>query len=111
MPLDVGIIVNNSETLFNIYNALFLGKPVTTKFLSVYGEDIADLKVYEVPIGASMTEVLEIAGLDVAELGSPLGHRWRTVPERDGHRGTRDRGRLGPPDDERPVVHPQGHEE
>src|SRR5918997_205573 len=65
MPLDVGIIVNNSETLFNVYNALFLGKPVTTKFLSVYGEDIADLKVYEVPIGASMTEVLCIAGLDV----------------------------------------------
>ena len=53
MPLDVGIIVNNSETLFNVYNALFLGKPVTTKFLSVYGEDVADLKVYEVPIGAS----------------------------------------------------------
>ncbi len=43
MPLDVGIIVNNSETLSNIYNALFLGKPVATKFLSVYGEDIADL--------------------------------------------------------------------
>jgi Na+-translocating ferredoxin:NAD+ oxidoreductase subunit C len=27
--------------------ALFLGKPVTTKVLSVYGEDIADLKVYD----------------------------------------------------------------
>ena len=65
MPLDVGIIVNNSETLFNVYNALFVGKPVTTKLLSVYGEGIADLKVYEVPIGASMTEVLSIAGLDV----------------------------------------------
>ena len=35
MPLDVGIIVNNSETLFNVYNALFVGKPVTTKLLSV----------------------------------------------------------------------------
>jgi Na+-translocating ferredoxin:NAD+ oxidoreductase subunit C len=65
MPLDVGIIVNNSETLFNVYNALFLGKPVTTKLLSVYGEGTTDLKVYEVPIGASMTEVLSIAGLDV----------------------------------------------
>ena len=65
MPLDVGIIVNNSETLFNVYRALFLGKPVTTKFLSVYGEDIDRLLVYEVPIGASMAEVLQIAGLDV----------------------------------------------
>src|SRR3954447_13532868 len=26
LPLDVGIIVNNSETLLNVYNALFLGK-------------------------------------------------------------------------------------
>jgi len=69
MPLDVGIIVNNSETLFNVYNALFLGKPVTTKVLSVYGEDIADLKVYEVPIGVSMTEVLGIAGMDVENSG------------------------------------------
>ena len=69
MPLDVGIIVNNSETLFNIYRALFLGKPVTTKFLSVYGEDVANLKVYEVPIGSSMAEVLSIAGLDVKNSG------------------------------------------
>ncbi len=27
MPLDVGIIVNNSETLFNVYNALFWASP------------------------------------------------------------------------------------
>jgi Na+-translocating ferredoxin:NAD+ oxidoreductase subunit C len=64
MPPDVGIIVNNSETLFNVYNALFLGKPLTTKFFTVYGEEM-DTKVYEAPIGASVSEVLEIAGLDV----------------------------------------------
>ncbi|MCA1716459.1 MAG: hypothetical protein LC781_06180 [Actinobacteria bacterium] len=46
-----------------------MGRPVTTKLLSVYGEDIADLKVYEVPIGASMTEVLGIAGMDVENSG------------------------------------------
>src|SRR5919202_6425664 len=56
MPLDVGIIVNNSETLFNVYRALFLGRPVTTKFLQVYGEE-TDPQVYEVPLGASVTEV------------------------------------------------------
>jgi electron transport complex protein RnfC len=64
MPLDVGIIVNNSETLLNVYNALFLGKPLTTKFFTVYGEEM-DIKVYEAPIGASVSEVLGIAGLDV----------------------------------------------
>ena len=35
MPPDVGKVVNNSETLLNVYNALFLGKPLTTKFFSL----------------------------------------------------------------------------
>jgi electron transport complex protein RnfC len=64
LPLDAGIIVNNSETLLNVYNAFFLGKPTTTKFLQVYGPEL-ELKVYETPIGASFTEILGIAGLDV----------------------------------------------
>src|SRR5215207_9429141 len=64
LPLDVGIIVNNSETLLNVYNALFLGKPVTTKFLQVFGPDL-ELKVYEIPLGASATEVVGLAGIDV----------------------------------------------
>ena len=68
MPPDVGKVVNNSETLLNVYNALFLGKPLTTKFFTVYGEEV-DTKVYEVPIGASVSEVLEIAGLDLENSG------------------------------------------
>jgi Na+-translocating ferredoxin:NAD+ oxidoreductase RnfC subunit len=68
MPLDVGIIVNNTETLLNVYNALFLGKPLTTKFFTVYGEGV-DTKVYEAPIGASVSEILGIAGVDVENAG------------------------------------------
>jgi len=69
LPLDAGHIVNNSETLLNVYNALFLGKPVTTKYLQVFGPDL-DLKLYEAPLGASATELLSIAGVDVeAEAG------------------------------------------
>ena len=70
LPLDAGHIVNNSETLLNIYNAFFLGKPVTTKYLQVFGPDL-ELKLYEVPLGASATELVELAGVDVgAEAGS-----------------------------------------
>ena len=68
MPPDVGKLVNNTESLLNVYNALFLGKPLTTKFFTVYGEEV-DTKVYEVPIGASVSEVLGIAGLDVETSG------------------------------------------
>jgi Na+-translocating ferredoxin:NAD+ oxidoreductase subunit C len=68
MPPDVGKIVNNTESLLNVYNALFLGKPLTTKFFTVYGEEV-DTKVFEVPIGASVTEVLGLAGVDVENSG------------------------------------------
>jgi len=68
MPLDVGIIVNNSETLLNVYRALFLGRPTTTKFLQVYGEE-TDIKVYEVPLGSSVTEILRFAEIDVENSG------------------------------------------
>jgi Na+-translocating ferredoxin:NAD+ oxidoreductase RnfC subunit len=68
IPPDAGIIVNNSETLLNVYKALFWGKPVTTKFLSVYGEEMV-MMVYEVPLGASVTEILGIAGIDVGSSG------------------------------------------
>jgi Na+-translocating ferredoxin:NAD+ oxidoreductase subunit C len=68
MPPDVGKVVNNTEALLNVYKALFLGKPLTTKFFSVYGPE-TEIKVYETPIGASVTEVLGIAGLDVENSG------------------------------------------
>jgi Na+-translocating ferredoxin:NAD+ oxidoreductase RnfC subunit len=70
LPLDAGHIVNNSETLLNMYNALFLGKPVTTKFLQVFGPDL-ELKLYDAPLGASATELISLAGVDVeAEAGN-----------------------------------------
>lgn len=68
MPPDVGKLVNNTETLLNIYNALFLGKPLTTKFFSIYGPE-TDIGVYEVPIGASVTEVLGLVGVNAENSG------------------------------------------
>jgi len=70
LPLDAGHIVNNSETLLNIYNALFLGRPTTTKYLQVFGPDL-ELKLFEAPLGSSATELVELAGVDVeAEAGN-----------------------------------------
>jgi Na+-translocating ferredoxin:NAD+ oxidoreductase subunit C len=70
LPLDAGHIVNNTETLLNIYNAFFLGKPVTTKYLQVFGPDL-ELELFEAPLGSSATELLELSGVDVeAEAGN-----------------------------------------
>lgn len=68
MPPDVGRVVNNSETLLNVYKALFLGKPLTTKVLTIYGPGF-DVQVYEAPVGSSVTEIMELAGVDVENAG------------------------------------------
>jgi Na+-translocating ferredoxin:NAD+ oxidoreductase RnfC subunit len=70
LPLDAGHIVNNTETLLNIYNAFFLGKPVTTKYLQVFGPEL-ELELFEAPLGSSATELLKLSGVDVeAEAGN-----------------------------------------
>jgi Na+-translocating ferredoxin:NAD+ oxidoreductase subunit C len=107
LPPDAGHIVNNSETLLNVYNALFLGKPVTTKFFSVFGEGVDRLKVYEVPVGASATEILEMAGVNVHNSG-PLDDRRWSLLTRDGHRGARYERCLRAPDDQRVLAHLEG---
>jgi len=69
LPLDAGHIVQNTETLLNIYHAFFFGKPVTTKYLQIFGPDLP-LHLYEVPLGSSATELLELSGVEVeAEAG------------------------------------------
>jgi len=64
-PPDLGIVVNNVETLYNIYRALFEGRPLTTKFLTVFGE-VASPQVYEAPLGAYAHDLLGLAGVDLS---------------------------------------------
>ncbi len=57
LPLDVGIVVHNVETLWWIGNAL----PVTDKFLTV-GGDVARPLTLRGPIGMAIREALAAAG-------------------------------------------------
>lgn len=60
IPLNVGVIVINVETLLNIHNALN-GKPVVDKYLTVIGEVKKPLTL-KVPVGVSIKDVLRLAG-------------------------------------------------
>lgn len=62
IPLKVGCIVVNVETLLNVAAALD-GKPVTHKFLTVAGAVKQPITFY-LPIGTSVAEVLALAGLN-----------------------------------------------
>jgi len=60
IPLDVGCVVSNVETLFNISMAA-KDVPVTHKFVSVAGL-VREPKSFWVPIGTSYRELLVFAG-------------------------------------------------
>jgi Na+-translocating ferredoxin:NAD+ oxidoreductase RnfC subunit len=60
IPLQVGCVVNNVETLYNVDRAA-RGVPVTQKFLSVAGA-VSRPKSFWAPVGASFRDVLWAAG-------------------------------------------------
>lgn len=60
IPIDVGCVVQNIETLYNI-DAAMHGIPVTEKYITVIGAVSKPLSV-KVPIGITLNEVLALAG-------------------------------------------------
>ena len=72
IPLDVGCVVNNVETLYNVSRAAE-GKPVTEKFLTVAGA-VKKPSSFFVPIGTSFEELIKHAGgTTVGEFGVFVG--------------------------------------
>jgi len=61
IPLKVGCVVVNVETLYNVARALD-GVPVTTTFLTVTGE-VPKAFTSELPVGLSIRECLTLAGV------------------------------------------------
>jgi Na+-translocating ferredoxin:NAD+ oxidoreductase RnfC subunit len=60
IPLQVGCVVNNVETLYNVYYA-HKGVPVTRKFLSISGA-VRRPKSFWVPVGTPFRDLIELAG-------------------------------------------------
>lgn len=60
IPIDVGCVVQNIETLYNI-DAAAHGRPVTEKYITVIGAVPRPVSV-KVPIGVTLNEVIALAG-------------------------------------------------
>ncbi len=60
IPPDVGVVVSNVNTLVNVLQAMD-GVPVTSRFVSICG-DLPRPCLAEVPVGTSVSEVLELSG-------------------------------------------------
>lgn len=72
LPLDVGCVVNNVETFYNVYNAT-QGIPVTKKLVCIAGA-VKKPCTFFAKIGTSFRELIEIAGgATVNEFGLFIG--------------------------------------
>ncbi len=63
IPPHVGVTVQNTETLYNIYWALTEHRPVTRKFVQTIGE-VTHGEVLEVPVGTLVADVWRHIGVD-----------------------------------------------
>lgn len=61
IPISVGVIVYNVETVLNIYRAVFEDTPVTHKYVTVSGAVNNPTTLY-VPLGMTFSELIDLAG-------------------------------------------------
>lgn len=61
LPIEVGCIVYNVETMYNLYRALKEKKPVTHKYVTVGGA-VKTPSTFRVPLGMTFDEVVALAG-------------------------------------------------
>ncbi len=62
LPADVGCVVNNVDTVVAIYYAVFEGKPLMERIVTVTGDAIKHPRNFKVRIGTNYHELIEEAG-------------------------------------------------
>ena len=63
IPVMVGVMVINVETVYNIHRMVERGEPVTDKYITIGGDVPKDITV-KAPVGIKIKELLETAGYD-----------------------------------------------
>lgn len=61
IPIDVGVVVYNVETVLNIYNAVKLNQNVTDKYVTIAGE-VKTPKTLKVPLGTKFSALVDMCG-------------------------------------------------
>lgn len=62
LPADVGCIVHNVDTIYAIYNAVYNGKPLIERIVTITGDAVSTAKNFQVRIGTSFRELIDAAG-------------------------------------------------
>jgi electron transport complex protein RnfC len=77
LPMDVGVVVQNVGTVFSIWEAVVMNKPLVERVVTVTGEGIKNPKNILVRLGTPISELIELSGGFIGEpgmviLGGPM---------------------------------------
>lgn len=67
LPAHAGCVVNNVDTIINIYRAIREGKPLTERVVTVTGDAVKEPGNFLVKLGTNCEELIEAAGGFVCE--------------------------------------------
>jgi Na+-translocating ferredoxin:NAD+ oxidoreductase subunit C len=62
LPLDAAAVVNNIQTVLAIYEAVYLGKPLYERVITVTGEAVKENKNLKVRIGTPLNQIIKECG-------------------------------------------------
>ena len=62
LPADVGVVVINTDTAYNLYNAFENGMPVIRRIVTVSGDCVKNPCNFDIPTGVPFSFVFEQAG-------------------------------------------------
>ncbi len=62
LPMDVGVVVNNVGTSYQVYESLSTGMPLIERVVTLSGSALAEPKNMSVKIGTSVNDLLEQCG-------------------------------------------------
>ena len=62
LPFDVGVVVHNVATTFAIYEAVYLGKPLYERVVTVTGSCLSNPKNILVRLGTTIKELIDFCG-------------------------------------------------
>ena len=78
LPLDIGCVVSNVQTIFAIYEAVYFGKPLYERVVTVSGSFLKEPKNVLARIGTPIKDLLEFCGFDAGQnvykiiMGGPM---------------------------------------
>ncbi len=62
LPADAGCIVDNTDTIVAIYNAVKLGMPLMRRIVTITGDAVVEPANYSIYIGTNYAELVDAAG-------------------------------------------------